>query len=67
MAADSYFIVGSRSKDLVDNVDDPYTTMDTMIREQAVGISIFRINATHCLDMLASESQRDEIGAGKKI
>ena len=49
------------------NVDDPYTTMDTMIREQAVGISIFRINATHCLDMLASESQRDEIGAGKKI
>ena len=39
------------------NVDDPYTTMDTM----------FRINATHCLDMLSSESQRDEIGAGKKI
>ena len=49
------------------NVDDPYTTMDTMIQEQAVGISIFRINATHCMDMLASERQRDEISGGKKI
>jgi len=48
------------------NVDDPYTTMDTMIREQETGSTISRINATHCMDMLASESQRDEISEGRK-
>jgi hypothetical protein len=49
------------------NVDNPYRTIDTIIAEQAVGISISRINATHCMDMLASERQRDEIAGGKKI
>ena len=49
------------------NIDNPYRTIDTIIAEQAVGISISRINATHCMDMLASERQRDEIGGGKKI
>ena len=49
------------------NVDNPYRTIDTIIAEQAVGISISRINATHCMDMLASERQRDEISEGKKI
>jgi hypothetical protein len=49
------------------NVDDPYTTMDTMIREQEAGSTISRINATHCMDMLASESQRDKISKGRKI
>jgi len=39
----------------------------TIIAKQAVGISISRINATHCMDMLASERQRDEISEGKKI
>ena len=48
------------------NVDDPYTTMDTRIREQETGSTISRINATHCMDMLASESQRDEISEGRK-
>jgi hypothetical protein len=49
------------------NVDNPYRTMDTIIQEQAAGISISRINATHCMDMLASERQRNEISEGKKI
>jgi hypothetical protein len=49
------------------NIDNPYRTIDTIIAEQAVGISISRISATHCMDMLASERQRDEIGGGKKI
>jgi len=34
------------------NIDDPYRTIDTIIAEQAVGISISRINATHCMDTL---------------
>ncbi len=49
------------------NVDNPYRTIDTIIQEQGTGISISRINATHCMDMLASESQREEISDGKKI
>jgi len=49
------------------NVDDPYKTMDTMIQEQGTGISISRINATHCVDMLASESQREQISGGQKV
>jgi hypothetical protein len=48
------------------NMDDPYKTIDTMIQEQGTGMSISRINATHCMDMLASESQRDEISQGRK-
>ena len=49
------------------NIDNPYTTIDTIIAEQTVGISISRINATHCMDMLAGERRRDEISEGKKI
>jgi hypothetical protein len=49
------------------NLDDPYRTVDTIIQEQGVGISISRINATHCIDMLANESQREQISEGKKI
>jgi len=49
------------------NVDNPYRTIDTITQEQGTGISISRINATHCMDMLASESQREEISEGKKI
>ena len=49
------------------NVDDPYKTMDTMIQEQGTGISISRINATHCMDMLASESKREQISGGQKV
>jgi len=49
------------------NVDNPYRTIDTIIQEQATGISISRINATHCMDMLASESQREQISGGQKV
>jgi hypothetical protein len=49
------------------NVDNPYRTMDTMIQQQETGMSMSRINATHCIDMLASGSQREEIGGGQKV
>jgi len=49
------------------NADNPYRTVDTMIQEQETGISISRINATHCIDMLASESQREEMTGGHKV
>ena len=49
------------------NIDNPYKTIDTMIQEQGTGVSISRINATHCMDMLASEKEREKIGEGKKI
>jgi hypothetical protein len=49
------------------NVDNPYRTIDTIIQEQGAGISISRINATHCMDMLASESQREQISGGQKV
>lgn len=49
------------------NVDEPYKTMDTMIQEQTTGIPISRINATHCVDMLADEKERERIGGGQKV
>jgi len=49
------------------NVDNPYRTIDTIIQEQGTGISISRINATHCMDMLAGEREREEISEGKKV
>jgi len=49
------------------NVDNPYRTIDTIMREQGTAISISRINATHCMDMLASESQREQISGGQKV
>jgi len=49
------------------NIDNPYRTMDTMIQQQQAGVSISRINATHCMDMLASESQREQICGGQKV
>jgi len=49
------------------NIDNPYRTIDKIIQEQKVGVSISRINATHCMDMLAGQRQRDEISEGKKI
>ncbi len=41
------------------NADEPLRTMKTIIQEQ--GSNVVRINATHCMDMLASEAQRDAI------
>jgi len=41
------------------NPDEPTRTMEVIIREQ--GPEVSRINATHCMDMLASEAERDQI------
>ena len=49
------------------NADNPYRTMDTIIQEQGTGISISRINATHCVDMLAGEIEREKISGGQKV
>lgn len=47
------------------NVHDPYRTIDRVIEEQGPGIS--RINASHCIDMLAGEEEREQIGEGEKV
>ena len=49
------------------NVDNPYRTIDTIIQEQETEISISRINATHCMDMLASETERKKISGGQNV
>jgi hypothetical protein len=49
------------------NADNPYRTIDTMIQEQETGISTSRINVTHCIDMLAGETERKKISGGQKI
>jgi hypothetical protein len=44
------------------NADDPYRKIDTIIEEQLEsGVTISRIKATHCVDMLASEEERQRI------
>jgi len=51
------------------NADEPTRTMKKMIEEQ--GPSVRRIQATHCLDMLASEADREriaqEVAGGEKV
>ena len=49
------------------DVDDPSENIDRIIREQAIGISISRINATHCIDMLAGKEEREKISKGEKV
>jgi hypothetical protein len=50
------------------NADDPYRKIDTIIQEQIEpGVKISRIKATQCIDMLASEEEREKIGQGKDI
>ena len=50
------------------NVDNPNRNIDTIIQEQEEsGVSISRIKATHCMDMLASEEEREKISQGKDI
>lgn len=41
------------------NVREPMRTMDTIIDEQGPGV--VRIDATHCMDMVASEAERESI------
>lgn len=50
------------------NVDNLYRKIDTIIDEQAEsGVTISRIRATHCVDMLASTEEREKISEGKDI
>ncbi|BBO83413.1 DUF1638 domain-containing protein [Desulfosarcina ovata] len=43
------------------NIDQPTRLMQTIITEQ--GPSVARIEATHCMDMIASEAEREQIAA----
>ena len=51
------------------NGDNPTRTMKKIIEEQGPGV--IRINATHCMDMLASEEEREriaqEMAGGEKV
>ena len=51
------------------NADEPLRKMDTIIEEQ--GPKVVRINATHCMDMIASEPEREkialEMAGGEKV
>jgi hypothetical protein len=50
------------------NANDPYRKIDTIIEEQVEpGIRISRIKATHCVDMLAGEEEREQISGGQDI
>lgn len=64
----SKIIVAYGGKFCYVNADDPYRKIDTIIQEQEEsGVCISRIKATHCMDMLASEEEREEISQGKDI
>ncbi len=51
------------------NADNPTRTMRTIIQEQGPGVT--RIEATHCMDMIASEEERnriaEEVAGGEKV
>lgn len=51
------------------NVDDPLRTMQTIIDEQGEGV--VRIEATHCMNMIADEEEQEKIGeelaGGEKV
>jgi hypothetical protein len=51
------------------NADEPTRTMQKIIAEQ--GPNVARIEATHCMDMIASEAEREEIArevaGGEKV
>ena len=51
------------------NGDEPMRTMQKIIEEQGAGV--LRIQATHCMDMIADEAQREKIAAevagGEKV
>ena len=47
------------------NVNEPTRTMEKIIDEQ--GPKVTRVNATHCMDMLAGEAEREQISQGEKI
>jgi hypothetical protein len=51
------------------NADEPTRTMQQIIAEQGAGVT--RIQATHCMDMIASEAEREriavEVAGGEKV
>jgi hypothetical protein len=51
------------------NADEPTRLMQTIIEEQGSGVA--RIDATHCMDMIAGEDERDriaqEVAAGEPV
>jgi hypothetical protein len=51
------------------NADEPTRTIQQLIAEQGAGV--VRIEATHCMDMIASEAERERIAAevagGEKV
>jgi len=51
------------------NADEPTRTMRKIIEEQGSGVA--RIEATHCMDMIASEEEREkiaqELAGGEKV
>ena len=51
------------------NADEPTRTMQTIIEEQ--GFEVTRIQATHCMDVLASKAERqkiaEEVAGGEKV
>ncbi len=51
------------------NADEPTRTMKKIIEEQGPGVA--RIEATHCMDMMASEEEREriaqEVAGGEKV
>ena len=51
------------------NVDEPTRTMQKIIKEQGPGVG--RVQATHCMDMIAGEAERDqiaqELAGGEKV
>jgi hypothetical protein len=51
------------------NADEPLRTMRTIIEEQGPGVA--RIEATHCMDMIAGEEEREriaqEVAGGEKV
>jgi hypothetical protein len=51
------------------NAEEPTRTMQTIIEEQGKGVA--RIQATHCMDMIASQEEREqiaqEVAGGEKV
>jgi len=51
------------------NADEPTRTMQTLIEEE--GPNVARIHATHCMDMIADEAEREriaqELAGGEKV
>lgn len=47
------------------NVDEPSRNMKKIIAEQSPGVA--RIHASHCVDMLISEKEREDIAQGEKV